>query len=1084
MFLSANCVSSQGVSLCDRVLVGPVKETSSFVELFDLFVARHVGDAACSGLVERCSFYNLQKGASTSQVVQSPLDTPVEVMQAFDCNAVKFVLATNAQNREADRRPSVFDRMMDGSRSRFAKTHLLEKFSRPAGQTLPADERLFNDLVDLLDKQNVRWSAASVDSARQFVSVLSRALYYIDGHRERFRERHISLPVALQSFTGYNNPAATKHKLASLSVEKLSMHVDRVSGVLLLPFLNGADYKVVKGWASGCCDAMKHITTYLSGHAARQRSTASAAEPARTPGDDSSCTIIPCAAALPVPYKDVEKVLDLRSHYEIVELMEFAPADRYERRHWVDSICSKSTLALFKFHSGGSHQAVICVWKLPQLVEERDESRHAHCIAEVMSKAKLFHSRAMRRDFLHRWQIAFQGKAANAALKAIYAELTGDSSALITAQEKETREKLLEWILDSDESNFLVDYHSGSGQLKDGDFQPFWDEVNKYMNEQELAVHERRHGETMFLPLAVSMTSLHRSICDRLEAGPHKGCKKPSAELLRLQFQPSSPYINSAAKYTGRFNIRYAVQQRQIHGNNVDSHYANAQFKYLKEYAIAHASDVAFFCLDDKAGIPVGEPSTALSTGVRGHNRSLVASGQSLAASDHDWHVAGITPSVSLRVDVPESLAESFFSGQVSVTCKERVFQPSSPFRHSRELADLFRTASDPDKKVLLLYTDGGPNHRVTFGSVQLALVCLFMELDLDQLIAVRTCASQSWINPAERCMSLLNLALQHVSLSRAAMDEDKEKLAKSCTTMADLRSAASKHEGFKEAYIDSMAGVINAISARFEQLELKGVPVSVQEPASDESISRLFEHAKSLDSSLKMLALQKADIAKASKYCSFRDRHTRATHYTFQIRKCVEDPCDWCKDHPPSSHTERKWLPCPEPGDDKSYKAFASVLDGREPDERHRPSLAASLGHPSDARHGDIMNSNKVRTTIQCNVCDKPRCVYAKLKLTKPQQEAIAYLVASHEYTCGAPLFADGHEFAEIAVVRRGINCGNPIEVPYYNAKVAVPCCFFCGKTSGLLLDSDPYMLGMRRKYSVVSELLRCGNLYPCGVS
>ena len=90
------------------------------------------------------------------------------------------------------------------------------------------------------------------------------------------------------------------------------------------------------------------------------------------------------------------------------------------------------------------------------------------------------------------------------------------------------------------------------------------------------------------------------------------------------------------------------------------------------------------------------------------------------------------------------------------------------------------------------MYTGGGPDHRVTFGSVKVALACLFMELDLDQLIAVRTCATQSWINPAQRCMSLLNLALQHVSLSRATMSEEMEKLAKNSTTMAELRSVAS----------------------------------------------------------------------------------------------------------------------------------------------------------------------------------------------------------------------------------------------------------------------------------------------------
>ena len=118
-------------------------------------------------------------------------------------------------------------------------------------------------------------------------------------------------------------------------------------------------------------------------------------------------------------------------------------------------------------------------------------------------------------------------------------------------------------------------------------------------------------------------------------------------------------------------------------------------------------------------------------------------------------------------------------------------------------------------------------------------------------------------------------------------------------------------------------------------------------------------------------------------------------------------------------------------------------------------------------------MNSNKVRAAVKCSDCGKPRCVYAKLKLTKPQHDAIADMISAAEYTCGAPLFMDDNEFAEIAIVRHGINCTSTMEVPYFNSKADLRlCCFFCGGTHQLLQDTDPYMLGMRRKYSVVRPL------------
>ena len=76
------------------------------------------------------------------------------------------------------------------------------------------------------------------------------------------------------------------------------------------------------------------------------------------------------------------------------------------------------------------------------------------------------------------------------------------------------------------------------------------------------------------------------------------------------------------------------------------------------------------------------------------------------------------------------------------------------------------------DKHILCIYTDGGPDHRLTYLSVKVSLVCLFLLLDLDYLIAARTAPCHSWRNPVERVMSTLNLGLQCVGLERQAGDD------------------------------------------------------------------------------------------------------------------------------------------------------------------------------------------------------------------------------------------------------------------------------------------------------------------------
>ena len=55
---------------------------------------------------------------------------------------------------------------------------------------------------------------------------------------------------------------------------------------------------------------------------------------------------------------------------------------------------------------------------------------------------------------------------------------------------------------------------------------------------------------------------------------------------------------------------------------------------------------------------------------------------------------------------------------------------------------------------MLLIYSDGGPDHHTSFWSVQLAHVMQFIVLDLALLIAAHTAPHHSYSKPAERIMS------------------------------------------------------------------------------------------------------------------------------------------------------------------------------------------------------------------------------------------------------------------------------------------------------------------------------------------
>ena len=71
------------------------------------------------------------------------------------------------------------------------------------------------------------------------------------------------------------------------------------------------------------------------------------------------------------------------------------------------------------------------------------------------------------------------------------------------------------------------------------------------------------------------------------------------------------------------------------------------------------------------------------------------------------------------------------------------------------------------ENRTLVIFTDGGSEHRVNLESVKIPLILMFKHLKLGLLVALRTAPNNSWLNYVERCMSTLNLGLQNVSLTR-----------------------------------------------------------------------------------------------------------------------------------------------------------------------------------------------------------------------------------------------------------------------------------------------------------------------------
>ena len=287
--------------------------------------------------------------------------------------------------------------------------------------------------------------------------------------------------------------------------------------------------------------------------------------------------------------------------------------------------------------------------------------------------------------------------------------------------------------IEMEDPHIVMDLRHLNSGMK-AQYDGFWDECSKFLEESVgTAVDDRRHTTITHIASAISIRDFRDQVAARCPADTNI----PSIEWIRLQFWPKTPNSKRAIHHTGRFKVRFKVQQRQFRKEHPDSHYAAGVFQYLREYAVFIREHCIFYCLDDKHRIKIGEPDVPVAAAERGR-RVFTAPGSEFLVADHDFTKLSFIPSVFFNVDIPDDISGSWYSGKVHISLKEGTFEPSSPIRHASELFSLIKTDVQ-SKPVLFLYTDGGPDHRLTYVSVQLSLISLFLQLDLDYLCAART---------------------------------------------------------------------------------------------------------------------------------------------------------------------------------------------------------------------------------------------------------------------------------------------------------------------------------------------------------
>jgi len=155
------------------------------------------------------------------------------------------------------------------------------------------------------------------------------------------------------------------------------------------------------------------------------------------------------------------------------------------------------------------------------------------------------------------------------------------------------------------------------------------------------------------------------------------------------------------------------------------------------EYAVLFRDYYMLISSDDKHCIKIGEPGFPVAAAECG-KRVIVSMEKEFSIGDHDFTKFSLIPSASFIIDIPDTIDGSWYDGEVHISLNCFI--------------------SKNWKQVSFVHL--GVDHRLTFVSVQLALITLSLSLNLDFICAGRTCPYHSWRNPVEHIMSIINLGL------------------------------------------------------------------------------------------------------------------------------------------------------------------------------------------------------------------------------------------------------------------------------------------------------------------------------------
>uniref|UniRef100_A0A336MLL5 CSON002911 protein n=1 Tax=Culicoides sonorensis TaxID=179676 RepID=A0A336MLL5_CULSO len=873
---------------------------------------------------------------------------------------------------------------------------------------------------------------------------------YLDGQQQKFVAVKPIPPIFVWKETFkklLDSHGHIKKYVPNMSALDLLDQRLRIERILSQSHMKTVEWEIARSNLKTLHDCIGEYINYLS-----DKSYAHQQTPSGNSGDSMIVTVsgIPESVLVKKIYEQLDNELKCVDEFQPVNLYAIAPIDKVKRFHFLDKITLGYPVQIYR--NPKKHFAFI--WKVPNDDEKSFLQRTLSLVKEIDHNIEKYHDEVMKNKTVEQFKNVY--KYNRTLYTTLYTLINGDE-----APANETLDLKIKNYQEMIESGVSIDEIFSIEKLNNinrtSKFENFWAAAQTLIDDADAMVpDERRHGTTSNIsPMFTSQRDFYDLTMKKMtEMFPnHPDNHIPTIQWFRLQFTPFNLYVNTAKKYTGRFNACLRFQTRLLRKHHVDHHYGAKIFGYFKEFAQSLSGYCSIYLRDDKASIPVGPVNTPTEA-VRRQRKvlNISSNGKNLSAVDHDHCPQHLVPSVTVKIVTEENEKIHWYGGLAHVSIKCAIFEASNAFRHAAEFVKLYDQGNDTNK-IVFMYSDGGTDHNTSFIQVQLSLIATFLHLNLDGIVAARTPPYLSVLNPAERVMSVLNLGLYGLALCQDGLEPNEEELIKNFTTKIKWRNSAdteNKKSDKDKIDIKNLAkkatkNAVEVLESRFKRLTYGGENIVVMDGNIDETINKLFDVLKKIDANFdwKKQKISKAEVMSNRKFKDFFDSHVCELTYSYQVKKCNKSECEICQSvESPKVLSDSKPVETCKPSANKT-KADDGIY--QLPNLPFKPEI------------------NRARLAVRCVECGKGRILFAEKSLSTDERNQAINWFEDHPFVCGTPLFQEEHFLSKKIFQLKNNICGKSMTGMFFscgkkNLKGYQNICSVCNEICDFAVETGDF--------------------------